>query len=219
MKEEKEKKTTTKKTKKEPNLTQQIVAAKKNFREIKHDKKHYHGTYASLGSIYNAIGGPLGDQGVDFYHRTVESDGKLYVETVLTNGVEERSARVGIVSNLNGSVRNVMEAIGASITYAKRYSLCMALGISADDSKGDDLASAENSTSFEPVKPEVEKPAQQKPQLSLDAGNFQTKEELRAYVDSKVEQGYSFTKEDDKKIRLLYGKLPSKAELKVNNSK
>lgn len=86
--------------------------------------------YADLGTILETINPTLHKHNLAFYQRAQCSGTSMGVETVIvhTNGEQ---IECGVVSISSG--KNDAQALGSALTYARRYSLCCALGLVADD--------------------------------------------------------------------------------------
>lgn len=111
-------------------------------------------SYTPLGDIMEEIGPLLAKNGLSARHELVKIEGKDYLEAVIThetakreNVVIEESVVNGVLvkkykSIIDGELRSGpvriyqgddMKDIGSAITYARRYSLTMALGISSEE--------------------------------------------------------------------------------------
>lgn len=117
-------------------------------------------TYTPLGDIMSAIYPLLAKHGLAVRHELTEKgieailthetfkmaypilastdmpDGSKKLET-LTEGIPENELRSGIIKISTGG--GEMKDIGAAITYARRYSLTMLLGIASEDDKDSEL--------------------------------------------------------------------------------
>lgn len=111
-------------------------------------------SYTPLGDIMEAIGPLLSKNGLSARHEIIKIEGKDYIEAVVThetakyenveieieenNGVKSKKYKRILDGELrSGPVRifqgDDMKDIGSAITYARRYSLTMALGISSEE--------------------------------------------------------------------------------------
>ena len=115
-----------------------------NHAALDAENPHFKSKYASLKSVIDAVKNPLNDNGITFYQRSDPSQGGVAVETVLAH-VSGETISTGLLrvpcdkDNAHG--------FGSSLTYAKRYSLAMACGISADND--DDANAGTNDDLFE----------------------------------------------------------------------
>jgi len=112
-------------------------------------------SYTPLGEIMTAIYPLLGKHGLSVRHEmVVDKDGKDGIVAILTHGTTHRCAEVVEVREAGGEtikkfnsyfeneIRSgivpvqrggEIKEVGAAITYARRYSLTMVLGISSED--------------------------------------------------------------------------------------
>ena len=105
-----------------------LAKAKSEIGHAKFDKSGHHGKYASLSSVIDAVK-PLADHGIAFVQHSRQVEGGVGVETVLYGFGDE--IHTGIVT-IPVTTKNA-HSVGAAMTYAKRYSLSLALGIAADE--------------------------------------------------------------------------------------
>jgi len=92
--------------------------------------------FADLNSVREACIGPLNAQGVSVLQPTSVLDGKLYVETLLLHESGEYIS--GLYEVVVGK-QNDPQALGAAISYSRRYGLQSMVNIGAED---DDAESA-----------------------------------------------------------------------------
>lgn len=138
-------------------LFEALAATQDCIKQPKKDSTNplFNSTYASLDSVINTIVEAKKAAGAKFFFNNVEQDGKMitringYGETVdfVGSSISDNMARKGI---------NAMQAEGSSLTYARRYSLCMAFGIASDID--DDGAAASNNG-------QQQQPRRQQPKL------------------------------------------------------
>jgi len=92
-------------------------------------------SYASIDDIMQVIQPLLTKHGLSVNY-TVESDnGKDYVVCEVRHGAYKEIKRVPLV--LPGNANNNAQNMGMALTYAKRYALCMALGLTITDEDTD----------------------------------------------------------------------------------
>lgn len=111
-------------------FTYSLAKAKSEIGHAKFDRSGHHGKYASLNSVIDAAK-PLAAHGIAWvqHSRQVEGEVGISIETVLYGFGDE--IHTGIVT-IPVTQKNA-HAVGAAMTYARRYSLSMALGIAADE--------------------------------------------------------------------------------------
>ena len=105
---------------------------------IKKNKEGYGYTYTDLTAINNYCI----ENGITYYQEveTCEINGKDYIITYLTeNGETKRYRGCEIVQATLQGIRNPVQEYGSSLSYCRRYSLLMALGLAAEDNDAQDL--------------------------------------------------------------------------------
>ena len=90
--------------------------------------------YADLESVWAAIRVPLTDNGLSISQMPYSCDGDVGIETVLMHESGE------FISSIFGMkpIKNDPQAIGALITYFRRYSLMAAIGVCPEDLDAED---------------------------------------------------------------------------------
>lgn len=86
-------------------------------------------SYTPLGEIMNIIYPILGKNGLSVRHEISHVDGKDGVEAILSHPQLREEIRSGIVYTRGSD----MKEIGGAITYARRYTLTMLLGVASED--------------------------------------------------------------------------------------
>ena len=105
---------------------------------IKKNKEGYGYTYTDI----TAINKYCEENGITYYQEveTCETNGKDYIITYLTeNGETKRYRGCQIVQATLQGIKNPVQEYGSSLTYCRRYSLLMALGLATDDNDAQDL--------------------------------------------------------------------------------
>lgn len=103
---------------------------------VKKMSQGYGYKYTELSTIHEE----LEKQGITYYQyiaydQNADAD---YIYTVITYGDDEMPARRGCrVISGGDSMKSAAQAQGSAITYARRYSLLMALGWATEDDDGD----------------------------------------------------------------------------------
>lgn len=138
---------------------------------IKKNAQGYGYTYTDLAQIHNE----LETQGITYYQYIDVVDGVDYIMTVINDGTENpprRGCRIP-EAKLSGKT-NPAQEMGSAITYARRYSLLMALGWATTD---DDAAclTVEHGSRSTPVK-------------SKGASSGASREEMLAEIRALAEQ-------------------------------
>lgn len=96
---------------------------------------HFKSKYADLGNVIDAIKPAISEHGLWFYQVVHSLPGFAAVETVIVHSSGERLS-CGIVNV--PVVRNDAHGYGSALTYARRYSLSSAFGVSPEDKEDDD---------------------------------------------------------------------------------
>jgi len=107
--------------------------------EVKTDRGTFSFTYATLNEIISKTRPALTKYQIAVTQRVTNFDKDQYVETSLLH-----SSGQSIVTRfpvLTSDSRNPMQALGASVSYARRYGLSAALGLASDEEN--DLEAAE----------------------------------------------------------------------------
>lgn len=104
----------------------ELEGAKKNA-----DNGHFKSSYADLGSVIDALR-PLANHGVWFRQETHENENGAMVETFYIGHGEQISAGKLFVP---ASKRDA-HGFGSALTYARRYALQTAFGLSSEDDDG-----------------------------------------------------------------------------------
>jgi len=95
---------------------------------------YFKSRYADLGSVMEVVKEPLNEEGISLLQPTYSKDGVHYVESILMHESGEFIAS----EPLKLEVTKVdMQALGSSISYARRYSLQSLLSIPAEDDDGE----------------------------------------------------------------------------------
>lgn len=164
--------------------------------------KEYSYTYTDLASINKW----LDENGLDYYQEieTNEQNGKDYIMTYrYINGEWEEKPKRGcqVVDSILTGNSNPVQQYGSSLTYCRRYSLCLAFGLAMEDDDGASLS--------EMTKEEAEKYivpfGKHKGKLLLDL----VKDE-NPYIDWLLNN--SNNQEVLKAIELLTGRTPKTEE-------
>lgn len=107
---------------------------------IKKNKNGYNYKYADLAGIHAM----LADAKISYWQETVSENGKDYIFTHIVDdesGEELRSGRGSEIveaQEINGKV-NPPQAMGSSISYSRRYSLLLILGLATEDDDAESL--------------------------------------------------------------------------------
>lgn len=116
-----------------------ISAAKAEIPLIRKNRTgHNNKTYADFSAIAAAIDPVLGRHGLSYRFTPQQADGKISVTCILShrNGHSE-DATLSAGADTSGS-KNAIQALGSTLSYLKRYSLDLQLGLAVTDADDDD---------------------------------------------------------------------------------
>lgn len=122
---------------------------------LKKNKKGYNYKYVDLAGIHEM----LADAKISYWQETVTENGKDYIFTHVVDdetGEEIRKGRgseVVQVQEINGKI-NPPQAMGSSISYSRRYSLTLILGLAAEDDDAESLTRPKPTQTQPAQKPE-----------------------------------------------------------------
>jgi len=99
---------------------------------------HFRSSYADLASVMDACKAPLNEAGFAIIQRVIDHEAGPHMETILAHA--SGAAISGLVP-LKVDKGN-MQALGSTMTYARRYGLMALAGVAADDDDGNAAAAA-----------------------------------------------------------------------------
>ena len=164
--------------------------------------KEYSYTYTDLASINKW----LDENGLDYYQEieTNEQNGKDYIMTYrYINGEWEEKPKRGcqVVDSIITGNSNPVQQYGSSLTYCRRYSLCLAFGLAMEDDDGASLS--------EMTKEEAEK-------YVIDFGKYKGKLLIELIKDENPYIDWLLNNSNNqvvlKAIELLTGRTPKTEE-------
>ena len=111
-------------------LITSLIKAKQSFDAIKKDKKnpHYGNRYATLDSVLESVEKHLHDNGLVMSQTLFSENNTLYLVTSLMHESGEK-----LESTYPIPIDSNPQKMGISITYARRYSVCAILSVTADE--------------------------------------------------------------------------------------
>lgn len=171
---------------------------------IKKNKEGYGYTYTDI----SAINKYCEENNITYYQEveTCETNAKDYIITYLTENDETKRYRgCQIVQSTLQGIKNPVQEYGSSLTYCRRYSLLMALGLATDDNDAQDLTVSTINTKEEALK------------LEITFGKYNGKK-LEDILDDESYLKWLFQKGNDifkKAVSLIMGwEIKSEEELK-----
>jgi hypothetical protein len=188
------------------NLIESLVKAQSEMTHAHFDQTnpHFKSKFASLKSVIDAVKPALNANGIFFMQISHPVDSGVGIETVFCKGDEKLSTGVVVVPVDRANA----QGLGSSMTYAKRYSLAVACGISASEDD-DGNAAAENppppnSTGREPQS--VVATVMQEEGIVVDA------KKRKKYVDAVVN---AINSDDDAGLKEIVEELSADPEMKI----
>lgn len=118
---------------------------------IKKNKEGYGYTYTDITAINNYCM----ENGITYFQETetCEINGDDYIITYVTENEETKRYRgCKIVQATLQGIKNPVQEYGSSLTYCRRYSLLMALGLATEDNDAQDLTISTINTKEEALK-------------------------------------------------------------------
>jgi len=125
---------------KETNLIESLVKAQSEMTHAQLDQinPQWKSRFASLKSVIDAVKPALNSNGIFYMQISHPVDSGVGIETVFMKGDEKLSGGVVVVPVDRANA----QGLGSSMTYAKRYSLAVACGISASEDDDGNAAAA-----------------------------------------------------------------------------
>ena len=153
---------------------------------IKKNKEGYGYTYTDITAINNYCM----ENGITYYQEveTCEINGKDYIITYLTENEETKRYRgCEIVQATLQGIKNPVQEYGSSLTYCRRYSLLMALGLATEDNDAQDLTISTINTKEDALK------------MTINFGKYEGKT-LSEIQDDESYLKYLFNNSEDENI-------------------
>ena len=153
---------------------------------IKKNKEGYGYTYTDITAINNYCM----ENGITYYQEveTCEINGKDYIITYLTENEETKRYRgCEIVQATLQGIKNPVQEYGSSLTYCRRYSLLMALGLATEDNDAQDLTISTINTKEDALK------------MTINFGKYNGKT-LSEIQDDESYLKYLFNNSEDENI-------------------
>ena len=146
--------------------------------------------YAKLEDIIHHVRGPLSENGLTFVQHIITEERTIKAQTILIHASGETMTLDGPAVLIE---KFTAHGTGSATTYAKRYSLCTALGIESD---ADDDGNAVEET-FEgkdtkkppPTKTAAKKASVKKADNIVQMPQVKTLDDAQSYIDEIVEVG------------------------------
>lgn len=113
---------------------------------LKKNSKGYNYKYTDLAGIHEA----LAEAGISYWQEVTQVEGRDFIKTHVIDDETGEEIRSGLgseivkVEEINGKV-NAPQALGASISYSRRYSLLLILGLATEDDDAESLTQSKQS--------------------------------------------------------------------------
>ena len=125
--------------KKEDKLAKRLWSFQTGDFNIESNKEGYGYKYAPLDSIIKTIKPLLKSNGIGYIHQITEIENSKVLQTKIfsCDNIDDYLSSDLTIEDITFKGMNKLQALGASITYLKRYQLCALLGIvSEEDTDG-----------------------------------------------------------------------------------
>lgn len=191
---------------KETNLIESLVKAQSEMTHAQLDQinPQWKSRFASLKSVIDAVKPALNSNGIFYMQISHPVDSGVGIETVFMKGDEKLSGGVVVVPVDRANA----QGLGSSMTYAKRYSLAVACGISASEDDDGNAAAANppppNSTGRKPQS--VVATVIQEEGIVVDA------KKRKEYVDGVIK---AINKDDVVGLKQLLDELSKDSDMKI----
>ena len=189
------------------NLIESLVKAQSEMTHAAFDETnpHFKSKFASLKSVIDAVKPALNNNGIFFMQISHPVDSGVGIETVFCKGSDEKLSTGVVVVPVD---RTNAQGLGSSLTYAKRYSLALACGISSSEDDDGNAAAANppppNSTG--------RKPQSVVATVMQEEGIVVDEEKRKEYVDGLVE---AINKDDVVGLKQLVDELSKDQDMKI----
>jgi hypothetical protein len=115
-----------------------LILAKKAFKPVFKNRQGHNYKYADLETIFDAIRDALEDQDLLLIQQGEVINGLDYIRTIIVSGSGEE---VDFGVTPIKAVKPDAQSFGSGLTYARRYAVGMALGLTPEDDDDGKLAS------------------------------------------------------------------------------
>jgi hypothetical protein len=177
----------------------QLLEFQKNLRKVNKDAKGYNYKYASFDNVVETITPELEKQGLGYTHTFESTD---IVCSIFNAEGETITSKLTLSTEILKGM-NASQSMGASITYARRYTLTAILGLVTDD----DTDGVVNTPKNNKIASQKQNMDDDKAWLNVDTPEF---EKVAQFVDKyPAEQLIKFA-------RTKY-KVSTKVEEAINN--
>ena len=126
-----------------------LAKAQATLSNVSKDKANpfFKSKYADLGSVLDAIRGPLADNDLAIVHTTEYVDGVTLLRTALLHkSGQSISGRYPIIST-----KQDPQGYGSAMTYARRYTIMAIVGVAAEDDDANAASAVPNAPRPQPV--------------------------------------------------------------------
>ena len=153
------------------NLATALIAAQSEFPKPQKNARANYGAYSDITEILSVLRPVLNRHGLFLGQKIKQAEGGLIVETFVLHTSGESLAFGEMFMPVTAQKGNLAQGYGSAETYARRYSLCAAFGLEADDDDAQSLGGS-------PVQPKSETVLSDKDMANAEAA---ASEGLAAY--------------------------------------
>lgn len=117
-------------------LLKALASAREEFVQINKRTKGYNYKYADLAEVMEAVGEPLNKNGLTIFHQPDwEANPPMNVTTLMHTSGQFMTCNIKLDYKATEKT-NLMQAMGGSLTYARRYALYQLLNLVCEDDDG-----------------------------------------------------------------------------------
>lgn len=148
-------------------LPEALAKAQGEFKSIEKDRKNDHlgSKYSTIAAVIEVIREPLAKAGLSFVQPVTMNDGKPLVVTRLMHVSGEWIESQLELPVVQVGKLSVLQMMGVSITYARRYALISMLGLASDDTDGNVVGDDKGQPRGERGDRQREPPPENKPKV------------------------------------------------------
>jgi hypothetical protein len=139
-------------------LAKAMSEAQKNMKPASKDavNPYFKSKYSNISSVWEAIRGPITDNGLTVWQDVITCDKTVSVSTRIVHHSGQWVEFGPLVIPL---AKLDAQVIGSATSYAKRYALCAAIGVVSDDDDDGNLASSKMAQPQQQQQPQQAPPA------------------------------------------------------------
>lgn len=165
-----------------------LSKAQAKFKVPRKNSKAYNYKYADLHEVIESVREALAENELAYFHETIQEETKWMVRTTLIHSSGESISTTYPIFMSADQKQNANQLFGASVTYGRRYSLSLLLGVAADEDddtqsvKPEDTKQPKPSGKPGPIKPP---PKDEPPIEELPPEAFDQHDDIPDFKDEK----------------------------------